>query len=477
MKTEVEAVRQTHDGVKQLKLKGLQQLNILFGKNGSGKSSFLRNLYQSGAEIYHLVLPERGGDIVYGSSYADQELHPQEKKNARTTSSDNNYRNRAISRAANILNTQGYKAIKGLQANDINSEEITNLFRTFLPEFKVNFGSDPPHQLEIHRSINNQDTKVNGVNELSSGQAEALSLAADIITQGVLWSKQEKTLLIDEPDAHLHIDLQNRFAIFISEIIGNFDIQIVIATHSPALIASLLSLSEDVGIFCFDPDDSEITAVKKDQNAVFSNLLNVDLGLAVILKRKIIIVEGNDDFLVWNQACRVPNFKDASIIQANGSDIYKYKSNAEKILKVILDIREVVGITVLDGDDKGDAVNNKGSQLPFARLQCYGLENLILTNEVLGYIKQGIDINAELAEMKKTAITEEKGVLDALMKDKKSTKIPKDLIKKIHSRIDEHNTSRDWRVVLGKFMGNSKPEGELAEFLGKEIVDYVWGDV
>ena len=475
MKNEIDSIRMVNGSEKNLKISGLYKINVLFGKNGTGKSSFLRNTFQSDADNYHLIVPERGGDIVYSSGHLDQENNPDGRKSVRNKDDDSSYRNRAVSRATSILNHQGYKSITDGKVGMIKSEDITHLFRIFLPEFKVVFGDQSPHSLEIYRDNNGNQEKISNANSLSSGQKEALTLAADIITQAVLWDSSEKTLLIDEPDAHLHTDLANRFAIFINEIADKFNIQIIIATHSSGLISSLLSLSSNIGIVCFDENSESICAVKKDDAAIFTNLLSIELSLAVVLNRKIIIVEGNDDFLVWNQASRSQSFKDIALIQANGGDILQYKKNAEKILSAVLDARRF-GITILDGDGRNNFTNTDADMLPCERLQCYSLENLLFTDEVLRKIKDPINLNQELNDLKNTPnITESEVIeIDAIISDKKNTKISKELIKKIHSHIDTHASARDWRILVGKVLGSGIPTGELANFLGDSIVNYIW---
>lgn len=477
MKKEIASTRKIDGTDKALKISNLSKINVLFGKNGTGKSSFLKNLYQSDAENYHLVVAERGGiEMKQNSGILDQENDKNQKKKARKNSFDPNYRSRAISRASGIFTSIGFKVSSSIDSEYIKIEEVTSLFRVFLPEFRVSFNPEMPHNIEIYREINETEELIDDATKLSSGQVEALSLAADIITQAVFWNKSNKTLLIDEPDAHLHTDLENRFAIFVNEIATKFDLQIIIASHSSGLIASLLCLSEEVGIVCLDRRSEDITAIKKDNAAIFTNLLSIDLALAVILNRKIVITEGNDDFLVWNQATRSPFFEDIAIIQANGGDILKYKRNAESILEAVLDDPGKCGITILDDDGKNEYTNKPGDLLPCERLKCYSLENLVLTNEVLAIMKESVNLNDELNALKTSGDLKEsqKSEIDNLIKDKQNTKISKELIKKIHSQIDTHAFSRDWRTLVGKKIGLEKPTGELATFLGDGIVNYLW---
>ena len=64
---------------------------------------------------------------------------------------------------------------------------------------------------------------VENVNQLSSGEAQILSLGIDILTTVATWhaeGREKNLLLIDEPDAHIHPDLQVRFAEFVARLAG-----------------------------------------------------------------------------------------------------------------------------------------------------------------------------------------------------------------------------------------------------------------
>lgn len=476
---DIQARRIIQNNPQDLSISNLKGINVLFGKNGTGKSTFLRNLYQNNSDQYHLIVPERSGSSMqYSSGQLDEESNIEQRKSARKRNFDPNYRNRAISRTSFILNDIGYEAMAGKKTK-IDISSITELFRIVLPEFKVNFRNDSPHNLIIHREIDQEESLVQDANQLSSGQAEILSLSADIITQSIIWANQDKTLLLDEPDAHLHIDLEHRFAILINELHGLFGIQFIVATHSQNLIASLLSINSDTGIVCFDSNASSIQTLSFNRAKIFTNIIGTDLALAVLLNRKIVIVEGNDDYLVWNHATRMHNFLDISLIQANGGDILKYKSTVEVVLSSILDFSALSGIAILDGDGKNEFNNEINSQFIYGRrLKCHSLENLFLTQEVLDIIKPGLDLNKELKKLARRKITtkDEKNNLIQLTNDKRYTPITKSLMYKIHNYLDDFSETRDWRIILGKTIGRGKPEGELAEFLGDFIIKDLWGD-
>jgi ABC-type lipoprotein export system ATPase subunit len=475
MKTEITGDRFVKYKQQSLKISCLGRVNIIFGKNGTGKSTFLRNIYQAQSNDFHLVVPERGGgNMLYKSNIFDQENTENERKSVRSRNWDSQYRERSISRTVAITQSIGYKLLRKESIEEIDAESIEALFGIFLPEFSAKFSRTQPYSIEFYR--NNEDgstTIITDTNLLSSGQAEALSLAADIVTQAVLWRNEKKCILVDEPDAHLHLDLQNRFAIFVEEIANKFDIQFIITTHSQALLASLMNICDSIGIICLDSKMQEIKAIQKNSNFIFSNLLSSDLALSKVIGRKIVIVEGNDDFLVWNQAARNQNFDDVVIIEAGGGDILQYKNYTEKILKVISDDNKQAGITLTDRDKKEDATHDIDSILPIKRLQCYSIENLFLTNEVLQSIKVGIDLNTELEAIVNDN-PEHRDEVDKIKNDKKSTKISKKLIKKIHNKIDTHLDTTDWRIRIGKVLGKERPSGELLDFIGNDVVNYIW---
>jgi predicted ATP-dependent endonuclease of OLD family len=83
---------------------------------------------------------------------------------------------------------------------------------------------------------------IRNVDQLSSGEAQLVTMGLDILTIASMWEvnkQQNCIILIDEPDAHIHPDLQVRFADFVFKIAKHFQLQIVIATHSVSLLAAL----------------------------------------------------------------------------------------------------------------------------------------------------------------------------------------------------------------------------------------------
>ena len=76
------------------------------------------------------------------------------------------------------------------------------------------------------------------VNTLSSGEQHEIIMLYDL-----LFSKENvKLFLIDEPEISLHLDWQREYIADLMEILGsNSNMQIVIATHAPAIIGNYLN--------------------------------------------------------------------------------------------------------------------------------------------------------------------------------------------------------------------------------------------
>ena len=80
--------------------------------------------------------------------------------------------------------------------------------------------------------------------EISSGEAELISLGIEFLAFArEVTPNRTNILLVDEPDVHLHPDLQDRLTSFISKVFSDIPdtpVIIIIATHSTALLAGLL---------------------------------------------------------------------------------------------------------------------------------------------------------------------------------------------------------------------------------------------
>jgi predicted ATPase len=115
------------------------------------------------------------------------------------------------------------------------------------------------YKLGLQRA-NSRDT-ILPFEELSSGEQQIIALAAKMISE----AKQQTLFLVDEPEVSLHVGWQRAVPKLFARIAHAFQADILVATHSPILIAS----AEEKGDYCFTIRDRALTEVAlEDRNSV-----------------------------------------------------------------------------------------------------------------------------------------------------------------------------------------------------------------
>jgi hypothetical protein len=161
------------------------------------------------------------------------------------------------------------------------------------------------------------------------------------------------------------------------------------------------------------------------------------------------------------------------VVPAGGEEIYEHQKVLEEIFSALRDeTTQPAGYALLDGD-KTLPTHVPDGHVKFVRLNCHEIENLYLTDQVLGQfsltwpeasdrIKARADDFGEKAEgLRSLAET-----ADRRNADVKEFMIPLSQI------LDEKEVP--WTVRLGKVLGQSRPTGELADFLGPAVMDALW---
>ncbi len=302
----------------------------------------------------------------------------------------------------------------------------------------------------------------------------------DILTIVGVWELgkiSKRTLLIDEPDAHIHPDLQIKFADFLYTISNTYDIQIIVATHSTTLLSSLGQFGKDnVSLFYLRTDQDLVKGEKYNSiSKEIACFLGGHLIMGPLFAAPIMLVEGDDDYRIWVQVARSGNV-DICVLPCNGDEIIKYRKTLENMLTVLSEDISLRGIALLDGDKRLPQPQPSSLQnyVPFVQLQCYESENLYITDEIL----------AELGYTWDTAVT--KIVEESSKFGNKTDELrnianidrQKGDIKNIINEIAETLDSKKllWTVRLGKYIGKGKPSGMLESFIGANIVSVLWSD-
>lgn len=357
------------------------------------------------------------------------------------------------------------------------ADDLQILLAQLIPDFAIELrGANPPYRLT--RSIDN--TEIGSVDQLSSGESQLLTIGLDILTMAAIWEIQgstERLILIDEPDAHIHPDLQARFADFLVQTARRFHLQTIIATHSTTLLAALGQFGgSDSSVVYLDRRSRDFTA--KPFNAVLKEVAACLGGHALmgpLFGVPLLLVEGDDDYRIWSQ---VPRHHTSSfaVIPSNGEEIYSFQKTLEQIFTSLrTSTATIAGFALLDGDKSLPVANanNPQNHIKFLRLNCRMAENLYFTNEVLSML--GTNWSQATAK-----IVAESGHYGS-----KSTKLAsaadwnlqngdlKDVINEVSKILDPKNVH--WTMRVGTCIGRNKPVGQLASYLGDGLITALWG--
>lgn len=474
--SEIQIPRPSHIGTGQWQLKGLNEITVLFGRNGSGKSLLLRAWRDSNPQDVHYIAPERTGDMDFQPQYLQEEFEPQRRRNASQRNWVPDYRRRIVGRIQTYFLTRG--DVRGDQPAPGNPDEIEEFLSSLVPDFVIELMASqiPPYVLKRAKD----GRVIQKVDELSSGEAQMLSMGLDILTIAALWELHEqevRVLLLDEPDAHIHPDLEARFAEFLLRVADRFQIQVVIATHSTSLLASLGQFGGGKSsVIYLNRKDEEFRA--RRFNAVLKDiaaLLGGNLLMGPLFGAPLLLVEGDDDYRIWSQVPR-HHIINLAVIPAQGEEIKRYQRMLEEIFRSMQRrSKQPVGYALIDADKPLPIANPQNTQdyIRFIRLSCLEAENLYLTDEVLGAL--GIDWNAAALKITEQSVhfgQKAEFLATALTWNPKTVDI-KDCINEVAAILDAKPVH--WTVRVGTAIGKQRPTGQLADFLGEQVLCALWG--
>jgi len=475
--TEITITRPAHLGNDNWILKNLNKITVLFGKNGSGKSQLLRTLKNTDRNKYHYVSPERSGEISHDVGIMQEELNIGSRGKRRNNNLAQTYRQESVSRIQALLIKLGNIAGRS-EPNPINLRDIEDYLQILLPDFVFKItDQNPPYELKrIHT-----DEKITSVNNLSSGESETLTLALDILTVCAMWEidkQEQRILLIDEPDTHLHPDLQQHLAQFLVKILDKYKVQMIIATHSTTLLSALGYHGEDkTSIIYINNSISDQKAKKFDKVLQeLSTCLGGHALMGPLFNAPILLVEGDDENKIWSHVPRYNKVKIAVIPCNGGDEVKNYQKTLEKLFSNLRSNEsEPVGYALLDGDKEipNEDAHNPQKNIKYLKLSCLESENLFLTDEVLSLLGTTWEEAKEKIKEASSNYGEKKIKLDKCDNWDRKTADIKDVIQQLVYILDP-DKKVPWTLRVAKCIGDKKPEGQIAEFLGENIIKALW---
>lgn len=446
-------------------LRGITSVNVIVGRNGAGKSRFLRELDATLSNDKQVnvryICPERAGVLQpEGSVITSMELEPNRHRLNRRRNQDGSFK-ATSAHFLRELETVYNRRIVDTPAlrNDPErcfSNDLLRRINSLLPNLSVQ------QDKSSFFFISAADQRVKP-DQISSGESEAITLATEILYFfETLDPARFNVLLLDEPDVHLHPDLQARLAHFLLRSVTDLSettrdqVTVCIATHSTPLICALApSAFTSIGIKDFQnnvvrqvPSSEQLKKVAP----FFGHPLSLTISGDVML-----IVEGEDDERVWQQAARSSQGK-IRLFPVLATSVH-HQNELEKFSSDMLTglFDDPVAYSLRDGDGIRESLQPAGVVTRF-RLQCYEIENALLTDECLdilgttwdGFIDQAqrwIDLHPEHKDLALVKI------LIASADRLRDTKIK--AIRQLICSIGGSN--KQWEVVVGQAIGKLNP--------------------
>jgi AAA ATPase domain len=374
------------------KLSNITNLNIIVGRNGSGKSRFFRefsNLRNDPAYFITYISPERASTFEIDAHVeSNQRQNKDYLESGRIKNQAESFKKGSAVKLRELSMRFAYRL-------DKDSTLRLQVDKTFESE-KLSKINGMLSNITIERDTSNEFKFVNTLGEvippsaISSGESEIVSLGTEILYFfDSCTPNKTNVLFIDEPDVHLHPDLQARLARFIISELNDLDedlrkqTYVCIATHSTPLISELaLSALSSIGTKYTDSNRVEQFPVSEK----FNNLAPFfGHPLSKYVNKEIpFIIEGEDDERVWQFAYRASNGK-LKIFPCLSNSVdhqLALENSCEKILSSIYDDPEAISLRDADGDLSRTDLPPIGCILRF-KLRCYAIENLLVTDDVL----------------------------------------------------------------------------------------------
>ena len=469
------------ENINNYSLRNLNKINIVLGKNGCGKSLFLRSMEAGLSSLkdrygkIKYITPERGGGIQYEAGIEQNMTNnPQWMIDVRRKNQTNNFRQQSVTQYR-ILETLVLREIEKTRRADTEYtfDTVVKKINALLDNIQI---KREGVAFEIYGKDGKEKMKADII---SSGESELISLAIEcLVFDKECISGKENILFLDEPDVHLHPDLQYRLMSLLRDLVESNNFKVVIATHSTAILGSLESYKHASIVFMGmnqkDLELNEISSAYRKILPIFgahplSNLFN---------EAPVVLLEGEDDERIWQQ-----------VVRTSSGTCKLYPCSCDGIANIDVFEREVSNIinavyddakaySIRDRDAGTEAIDDAPPVVRM-KLSCRNAENLLLTDEVLGSLSITWDnLRNRIDEWLKNNSSHVHYKVMRSFKDNDYNR--KDInIKDIRNDfMGIIGSSKPWEVAVGQVIGQLKwgdstdfsTEGSIYNFLGEKLV-------
>lgn len=467
-------------------LKEVNRVNIILGKNGCGKSYLLKEVEKAFRALPNIgqvryVSPERAGFLQYEPSI-DQNIssNPNWLTEIRRRNQSGNFKQQSMI----LYRRLELMVLRGIEQDHVKPDYQPRNFNNTID--KINTLLDRVRIERIENGgfniVDKESETITSAEEISSGESELISLAIEFLdfVHGSDPAK-ENILRIDEPDVHLHPDLQCRLANFIKDELSLPYIKIILATHSTSLL-SALARETDTSVAFMKYKDKNISFCKVTESLkqilpMFGAhpLSNVFNGAPILL------LEGEDDERVWQQTIRSSEGRIQVYPCASDSitQLNKYEIEANNILESVYDNAQ--GYSLRDSDNAQDKDISDIGKVVRMRLNCRAAENMMLSDDVLEIAGinwatlQSLIDSFMLESPSHKYFTQVKAFVDGGY-DRKGADL-----KDIRNVLVGLMTNKPWEVLVGQAIAqvnkkiDFKNPDSLSSYLGKKVINKIPG--
>ena len=222
---------------------------------------------------------------------------------------------------------------------------------------------------------------------LSSGEAELIRLGIEILSftyacRSDEYTGSENWLLLDEPDSHLHPDLQSRLVALLVSAFEGTAVRVIIATHSTSIVSSLID-QPNVRVAHVSRDDTniELREVSDSLKAILpvfgAHPLSQTFNQSTPL-----IIEGEDDERIWQTVVRSSQGRVRLFLCVAGTieKMAEYEATSNDVMVSIYDDAKCFS---LRDRDEGPYEIDDLEQVTRFRLSCRNAENFLVSDRVL----------------------------------------------------------------------------------------------
>lgn len=204
-----------------------------------------------------------------------------------------------------------------------------------------------------------------------------------VLLLGFIYSQSATLILLDEPDAHLHVMLQKQVYDLIRKVVSKNRSQLIVATHSEVVIDN--TSPSAILSFYQAPHRLRENYEAEQVQAALKSLSSMDILLAD--KRPYILyLEGKSDFNLLREWSKVLNHPFHSLFYSMGNEIFWHNNvgrdpkNAKAHLFALKAINpQIKGVLLLDGDSRGLSDHEiRQDGLELIRWRRYEAENYLL---------------------------------------------------------------------------------------------------